>query len=107
MPEKLNPQEHQFSTEELLRKAVQSQLGSDIYSNFAQVTMTQNEMLLDLFTLSPVPGKQETPKMVHIQRVIFPLHLAPGLISAIQSSWQAYQEKDMPIKIVQFDKEKE
>lgn len=99
MVEKAKLNEHQYSTAELLQKAVQGQLGSDIYSNFAQITTTPNELILDFFSLTPIPGKQDTPKMVHVQRVILPLQITPGLTNALQSTWQGYQEKDMPIKV--------
>lgn len=62
-----------------------------MYANHAQVTLTNNELVLDFYYLSPDPaiitGKTHSRSKeaiaLHVQRTVAPLSLAKGLATAI------------------------
>lgn len=81
----------EFKIEDLLGNVESTQQGPDIYSNYAQVTMTNNELIMDLFITGPIPGKREAVKITHIQRIVFPLPLADGLVQALQQTINSFR----------------
>jgi len=85
--------------EDVVSKSQSNQTGPDLYSNYVQVVMTTNEMLLDFYQIAPIPGKDVSLKSVHLQRVFIPLNLVKGLASAIQDTADMY-EKDNGITLI-------
>lgn len=95
MANKPNSEVREFKIDDLLPKAISTQSGPDIYSNFAQVTMTNNELILDLYISGPIPGNPSAVKITHLQRVVFPHTVAQGLVDAIQTTVSSYQSNHM------------
>ncbi|HSW63406.1 MAG TPA: DUF3467 domain-containing protein [Dissulfurispiraceae bacterium] len=81
-----------------LAKAEEKQQGPDIYSNNMQVYLTANEMVLDFFYITPMPGKHDTLKMQHMQRVLLPSSLAKGTASALVNVIKQF-EQDTGVQI--------
>lgn len=81
----------EFNIENLMGNVQSVQVGSDIYSNFAQVTMTNNELIMDLFVTGPLPGNREVVRLTHLQRVVFPIPVAEGLVRALKQTIESFK----------------
>lgn len=62
-----------------LSRAKNVQVGPDIYSNMQRATLTQNELFLDFYAISPDLEMKEKPQITHLQRIILPLFVAKDL----------------------------
>lgn len=60
----------------VLSKAKNTQVGPDIYSNLQRVVITQNELFIDFYAMTPDLVNSEHPQVNHLQRVILPLMVA-------------------------------
>lgn len=67
----------------------------DIYSNHAQVVVTDGEIIIDFYKLGPGKRMKEGYPLeaTRVQRVYLPHSLGKGLVDAIANSIINYQEK--------------
>lgn len=87
-----NSPTNQIDLFDLIKKAVSVQNGPDIYCNHAQIHVSINDMIIDLYLLSPEIGDQTQVKATHVQRVIIPLNMAKGLAGAILDSISRFEQ---------------
>lgn len=76
------------------------------YANHVQVSITNSELILDFFFISPELNPLQSTrsglkqgKLVHVQRTIVPLSLSKGIASAIANVVAEY-EKNQKIVLV-------
>lgn len=64
----------------------------EIYANHAQVVVTANEIIIDLFELSPMlKDKYQKITAIHMQRILLPLSLGKGFATAIANTIAAFE----------------
>ena len=82
----------EYSVAEIISKA---KIGDnpDIYANHAQIMVTNAEIIIDLFKISPDPAKQTTMKISAemVQRILLPHSLGKGLVDALANSIANFQ----------------
>lgn len=64
-----------------------------LYANHAQLSITPNEIIVDLFVLAPIPGQAEKPEATLVQRVVIPHGLAKGLATALANLVAGYERE--------------
>ena len=84
----------------LLSKAPSVQQGPDLYANQGRVSITQYEVYLDLYQVSPIQGTSQ-PKAVHIQRIIIPLNAAKGFVTAFSEVINQF-EIDLQVQLPNY-----
>lgn len=83
----------------IIKNATSVQNGADIYCNHAQISLSINEMTIDLYLLLSKIGSSDEVIATHIQRVIIPLNMAKGLAGAITEMINNF-EKETGIKLI-------
>jgi hypothetical protein len=82
-----------INIDDLVLKAESIQSGPDVYANHARLVMTINELIMDLYQISPTKNSPGTPEAVHIQRVIMPLSIAKGIKKAIDETIKGFEKE--------------
>lgn len=77
------------SIEDAMASSESVQQGLDLYSNLQRVTVTKNELVIDFFAALPARGKLDSPKVVHLQRVIVPIPVGLNLANIITTTTEA------------------
>ena len=83
---KINPKE--IHVNELIDKANKT-YERDVYANHVQVALTQNELFVDFYYVTPLGNK---PELQHVQRMVLPVSLAKGMASAIANVVALFEE---------------
>lgn len=81
------------NTLNIISKATEGQVGADIYSNYAHITATLNEFVFDFYRVMPSFDNKDSPKALHVQRVIVPANTAKGFISALNEIVKTYEQE--------------
>jgi hypothetical protein len=80
--------------DDLIAKAKTDETRPDLYCNFTQIVITNSEIFLDFYYLSPRQGKvvaQQSIDATRMQRVILPLSNAKGLATALANVIAQYE----------------
>jgi hypothetical protein len=83
MPKK---NEMKSDVERALHSAKYVQVGNDLYSNVQRVTVTNNEVVIDFFSITPDFEVIDRPKAVHLQRILLPIQVAKDLSRIIMET---------------------
>jgi hypothetical protein len=88
-PEQVAPNAEEPNTGAVVIAPVSSVPG--VYANYVGVIRTQNDVVLDFFTIEP--GANTRTVAVHVSRVFVPLTLLKGLREALGEQIQGYEEQ--------------
>lgn len=90
-PIRLSDNVLRYNLEEYLPTAIEKQTGSDLYSNYVYVIVSEHEVTLDFYRASRIPGKIEI-EVVHLQKVFLPLGVGKSLIKALETTLSNYEK---------------
>ena len=76
----------------LISKAKDAEYFRDVYTNHIQVTITANEMFLDLYMFYPSTHGRE-PTATRVGRILVPLNLVKGLQAALENTVTAFEKE--------------
>ena len=68
--------------------------GASPYSNFAQVSISNFELIIDFYQLQPTPGRNPPVSAVQVHRVLIPLSLGKGLATAMANVIASYEAEN-------------
>lgn len=93
MTEEQNKDVQSYTLEEILANASKGDY-VDIYANHAQFVVTDNEIVIDLFKLSPENKPENQPQVdaVRVQRILLPHSLGKGFVNALANAIVMYEE---------------
>lgn len=108
MTDNLPPSTSHFSIQELLGKTTDTPKNPDVYSNYVQFLITQNELFIDLYYISPTNAFNPTPRAEFTQRIVLPHSLAKGFVTAMANAIDVFEkdtETEIPNKREKVDTE--
>ena len=85
-------QEQQYTLAELIQHGEKS-FTSDVYANHVQVVLTNNELFLDFYYISPQASEEIPVKAVYAGRIIAPVGMAKGIATALANVVANHEEK--------------
>lgn len=76
---------------DLISKIKADDMPDEVYSNFVQFLISGNEVYIDFYQVSPVPGAK-TLAVKMMQRVILPINMAKGTVTALANAIAAHEQ---------------
>lgn len=90
-PEQIGAHTRQVDIKSFLANSSDKRSEIALYANHAQLAVTANDMIMDLYILGPTPGYPDRPEATLVQRVVIPHALAKGLATALANLVAAYE----------------
>jgi hypothetical protein len=92
MAEKTKSVTKEISFAELIAKSIESDGFHDTYANYAQITITNNELFIDFYYVRQNP--KGSVQAQHAQRMILPHSLGKGLTNALANIITSFEEEN-------------
>lgn len=86
-----------------ISKAKSVQVGHDLYSNLQRVTITQNELIIDFYTITPDLANSGHPQIVHLQRVILPIMVAKDFSRILTDTTSGIEFEISSVELVESE----
>lgn len=88
---------------DMVQRSENKQQGPDIYANHVQLSVSQYDVVLDFYRLSPTYKNLEKIEAALVQRIVLPLSAIKGLSGALNETIEVF-ERDTKIVLPDYHK---